>query len=518
MRIEIEQRYKPPFKIRFPKNYEKFIADNMPKFLIYNRYKKKAFCTACEHTIDYCWPGEKLQIERTVHIMPRFGTRQYITCPVCGKQVVTWAHTSSLISDKYYINFWNSNGKLFHSINYAQLAYSKGELPVEAVYTLETTGLGEYSRDNQRVMCESYYSEKFTDIGYVPQDINDLPETWFPNARTAIKNSFLKYNDIEHAPTYIKDMSQYLKIIAKYPQTEYLEKAGLRDIIYDRLYSRPNYIFPNWRAKTLPGFLGIDQNDINKLKQWDMFDDTRNIGMFKQIRKHHKKVTKKMLEYVMKMDYGLTSLWSQQCRKQDPYKLTLYINKQKAAHTSQCHIGAFGPGPCEIYRDYLDQIKELGYNLKDEYNLYPPDLPKAHDRVSKELRDYMDKKTKAENRKKDAIYKKHLKQLKEWAWTDGKYLIRPLECVADFKAEGRNNKNCVAGYFRRCADGQTNVFVIRRCDAPGTSYVTLELSNDKRILQCRKTGNTVPPEDVTRFAQDWLNNVVKKKKKGKKAA
>lgn len=516
MRVEQIQDYKPPFKPRLPKGHERFIHEEMPKYFIYNRFQKKAFCTACESQINYCWLGETLPIERTVHVMPKFTSRSFIKCPVCGKQVITHPHTSMLRSAHFFINFWNEKEKLRYSINYTTFSFDSGELPKETFYFTEPTGLGEFTRKNQRIMCESGYG--YSSIGYVPSDISDFREVWFPNARAAIKRSFLRYNDIDRAPLNIKDMTQYLKVIAKYPQTEYLEKAGLEEIVLDKMYHRTNYIYPNWNASDLPGFLGIDQNDVNKLKQWGYISCSTNIGAFKAIRKHHKNVTKKMLETVINARYDVRNMWARYCRKQDPYKLCKYVEKQMRAYAPQCHVGMYGPSPSNIYSDYISQIKELGYNMNDEYNLYPPDLAKAHDRVSKEFREYLDKKSAEENKRKDAVYKKRLEKLSKWEWSDGTYLIRPLEGIADFKAEGRNNKNCVAGYFQKCADGKTNVFVIRRCDAPDTSYVTLELSNDKEIRQCEQTGNTVPPEEVINFAHEWLKTVVKKRKKGKKAA
>ena len=63
------------------------------------------------------------------------------------------------------------------------------------------------------------------------------------------------------------------------------------------------------------------------------------------------------------------------------------------------------------------------------------------------------------------------------------YQIVFPNCVNDFVQEGINQRNCVGGYARLVAKGDTIVFFVRKKSEPDKSYITAEC-RDGKLVQC----------------------------------
>ena len=51
-------------------------------------------------------------------------------------------------------------------------------------------------------------------------------------------------------------MVKETELCAKYPQVEFIKKAGLGEIVKAKIMKYPKYVYPNWRGKTIPECLG----------------------------------------------------------------------------------------------------------------------------------------------------------------------------------------------------------------------------------------------------------------------
>lgn len=80
--------------------------------------------------------------------------------------------------------------------------------------------------------------------------------------------------------------------------------------------------------------------------------------------------------------------------------------------------------------------------------------------------------------------------------------------VEDFKNEGDNNSNCVAGYAERHADGQTIVVFIRKKSNPEKSYITCQLDSDWDINQFRTSHNGYPDALGNRFQRAYHQHLM----------
>lgn len=519
---------KTPWKIKLPKDIEKFAHKVIDHPIVYNRGQKKAFCFACGEYFYYTAPGHGMPMARTVYTIDRFVANDRITCPLCQRRGRAVPHTRREITGTEIFTARAEQNTLYFTILWA--GYICGEHDFENLHqeigTLFIDEIGKIGRDEQKTCLKWGSQFTATDKVYIHHSITELNPYIHPSAIASIKKSCLKYSgSYLHNPREYNINSQVKRMAlnAKYPQLEYLNKTGLEEIEDSMVWGSPTYLKPNWRKKELPGLLGITSQDIDKLKQWKMFD-VNHIAAYKEIKKTHKRITKRDMEDFFKFfsDIGpfvANYQYKSSLKGTDPVRLARYLEKLYEDNRPQCSHGAYGYSRNKVrgeYSDYLDQAKKLGYPMNDYY-LYPKDFFEMHDKVSKELREKLDKEKRERRKKEDALYKeKILPALEKLAYSDGKYFIRPLRDYEDFSKEGRHNMNCVAGYFERVKKGKTSVFVIRKTDAPEESLVTLEM-HDKKIIQCRAKGNTDPSEEIMEFARKWLMEIVKGKKKGKAA-
>ena len=83
-------------------------------------------------------------------------------------------------------------------------------------------------------------------------------------------------------------------------------------------------------------------------------------------------------------------------------------------------------------------------------------------------------------------------------------LIRPARTPEELTAEGKALHHCVGTYSERYASGETEIWFVRRCEAPEEPYFTLEYRNG-HVVQCRTLNNrsydTEPA--VHTFVQEW---------------
>ena len=101
---------------------------------------------------------------------------------------------------------------------------------------------------------------------------------------------------------------------------------------------------------------------------------------------------------------------------------------------------------------------------------------------------------------------------------DEKLLFETEDCLIvmpksldDFKFEGDNNSNCVAGYANDHADGDTIIVFVRKKSAPEKSYITCQIEpKSRRIRQYRTSHNNNPDEMGRNFQvvyQNYLNTL-----------
>ena len=180
-----------------------------------------------------------------------------------------------------------------------------------------------------------------------------------------------------------------------------------------------------------------------------------------------------------------------------PKKIQKYLDKQFNLYEPDSYSGLM-----IIYKDYLNISKQLGCDMKVDSILYPKNIFKSHDRVTRRLKI-----------KKDATIDKKIKDrnsiLEKYSFTYKELLIRPIKNLDEIINEGIKLQHCVANYAEKHADSKTNIFVIRKIDAPDNPYFTLEMKDDE-IIQCRGLRNSSYGADIEEFLKKWKARKFKK--------
>ena len=502
-----------PFNIRYPKGYEEWIRKTLPAAIFYDRFKKVMHCTRCGYTGEYDYKIRK-------------GDR--VVCPHCGEELTAISHTSpNMIFDMTFLHFWKTKSAIYYAEVYAAWRYEREHM--ETSSQTETTRLvplsiGKITRKEQRAW-QRWWSYRNGHGAAVMDELKEVRlidyQAWHrlhPDTAKLLSKTFIgmsEYQNMRYPDLLVKEIALH----AKHPAAEYVVKAGLGEYIQNTIegWSR-TYIRPNWKAKTLPGFLRLTAQDIDKLRKWNMLN-VEDIAYYKKLAKHRKKPQLEELQ-LMKKWLELGALYSGRI-KGDPVKLARYFEKQFKKRRFK-----YQPSMISQYMDYERMLGLLGYP-EDDYYRFPKDLKEAHDRLTAEYNAHVEaerKRQKAEERKQmleaERIFiEEILPKLQLYNTQDDKYLIRALESVEDFKREGRNNHNCVATYADRAIKGKVKIFVLRKVDAPEVSFVTIELASDeKSIRQCYGRGNSLPDEEVKAWVDHWLKAVVNGKKRRTKAA
>ena len=151
-----------------------------------------------------------------------------------------------------------------------------------------------------------------------------------------------------------------------------------------------------------------------------------------------------------------------------------------------------------FYRDYLSFAYELGCDLDNKNVLYPYNLKIAHDELEEKFEVKRDKEISLKINKRS-------KELEKFNFHKNHLSIFPAHSQNDLIRESRELKHCVRIYAERVANGETNIFFIRKDNQLEKPYVTLEL-NDNRVIQVRgymNSANMPLDKNVKKFVNLW---------------
>lgn len=165
------------------------------------------------------------------------------------------------------------------------------------------------------------------------------------------------------------------------------------------------------------------------------------------------------------------------------------------------------PTCAELWRDYLNAAKKLGYDLSREDVAMPKNLLERHDDATRIVSIETDNKAHARYR---VIYR-DLRRCYEYG-ADGLRVVVPV-CTADIVTEGKALQHCVGGYAARHMEGKTVILFLRKADAQSVPYVTMEVApdNNPAKIQLRQIhgflndrGAESPRQTHAAFIDKWL--------------
>ena len=146
----------------------------------------------------------------------------------------------------------------------------------------------------------------------------------------------------------------------------------------------------------------------------------------------------------------------------------------------------------EIFRDIYDYA-DMMTQLYDNYNRYPENFTDAHRRTCEEYNRISVKYNEVEYAERNVLdYECEI---------DGFKFIYP-RTTADIKHEARNQHNCVATYINRVLHEDCHIMFMRPVNDTDSSYITLEIRNNK-IVQAKRKFNEEPSKEEYEIIDKW---------------
>lgn len=153
------------------------------------------------------------------------------------------------------------------------------------------------------------------------------------------------------------------------------------------------------------------------------------------------------------------------------------------------------------YHDYLCMCKELQYDVKNSFILFPRELKAAHDSVAKTLKD----KRTAEHEK--AIAGSFDEWQKRYQYQSKELMMIPPHSAKEIVDEGAALHHCVRLYVKNVAEKKSVILFVRSVDEPDKSLCTVEVK-DGQVTQARGFDNEEPPAQITAFIEQWKQRVL----------
>lgn len=278
------------------------------------------------------------------------------------------------------------------------------------------------------------------------------------------------------------DVLRYLWYYRRYPQIEYVIKAGLHGYIFSKQILRKA-----GKDKRFCKWLFRNREDIIRNHYY--------VDVILRSYKTNKPLAELQTqrEYGMKLskDAGLNELRS--FFASDLERFVSYIRKQNANVYS--------------YRDYFRACNYLGLDMTRDKNRYPKDFRRWHD---VRIDEYNTAKAMKDAEERKAFYDKFASVASKYAeltYDKRSVFVAVLpQSPYDLVREGNALHHCVGrmNYDRKFIREETLIVFIREKERADVPFVTVEYSpSQRKILQCYGEHDSKPDDSVL----DYVNNV-----------
>lgn len=353
------------------------------------------------------------------------------------------------------------------------------------------------------------------------------------NAKEILKDTFMKHylpkryqEQVTHGSYNGGDCKCFLMYAVKYPAVEMLLKSGGQTIISNIVYGYHFKRVIDLEGRNAAEVFRTDGNTAALIRRNLDRLDVQTLQAFRRLRKLFPKATIEDAEKIC--DYNNSENYVKIISMLRRTGLTLakyynYIEKQGGICGGCWHSP--GSRADTLYFDYIDECRQLGYDLKDSQINRPKDLRAAHERTSSAVRALIEEqKAKAlEEQNKAYIEGFYHEYVNEYEYSDGEFCIIVPKSAAEIVQEGKDQHHCVAGYAERHVTGKLAILFMRRCDKPDAALYTIEMDKH-RVVQIRGSHNitkmTKPELKFWNKWKKWVELPMEKKhpKKKKKSA
>lgn len=495
-----------------PRDLKSFIhREVIPQYIFYDYQRKgpgRAFCTACRHEVSITAAKHNAS-----GICPR--CKKNITFKSRGKrgrifdratvQVLQKAEGNGLVLRiiKVYRSFAGSDIPNHFEIwenarQFITLSLS-GQCSVDAYYYHYKAGydLTPWCNGYRPVFDQWKYNFTADMSGVLYQ--RNLSDT--------LKDTPWAYSQLEafSGIASFSGVATFLSAYIKRPKIEHLIKMKLYRLVSGIIYGGYSYSALqaiNFNGENMRAILGIDRPYFPLLRELDPSID--QLHLIRQLLQADHKPSTEQIKWFIANKISNADAAKELLAHMSVHKLQRYVEQQFAPEDEAAlkRVDYYKMNTLITdYHDYLCMCKELQYDVKNSFILFPRELKAAHDSVAKTLKD----KRTAEHEK--AIAGSFDEWQKRYQYQSKELMMIPPHSAKEIVDEGAALHHCVRLYVKNVAEKKSVILFVRSVDEPDKSLCTIEVK-DGQVTQARGFDNEEPPAQITAFIEQWKQRVL----------
>ena len=495
-----------------PRDLKGFIhREVMPQYTFYDYQRKgpeRAFCTACRHEVSIA--AAKHNASGTC---PR--CKKKITFKSRGKrgrifdratvQVLQKAEGNGLVLRiiKVYRSFADSDipnhFEIWENARQFITLSSSGQCSVDAYYYHYKAGydLTPWCNGYRPVFDRWKYNFTADMSGGLYQ--RNLSDT--------LKDTPWAYSQLEafSGIASFSGVATFLSAYIKRPKIEHLIKMKLYRLVSGIIYGGYSYSALqaiNFNGENMRAILGIDRPYFPLLRELNPSID--QLHLIRQLLQADHKPSTEQIKWFIASKISNADAAKELLAHMSVHKLQRYVEQQFAPEDEAAlkRVDYYKMNTLITdYHDYLCMCKELQYDVKNSFILFPRELKAAHDSVAKTLKD----KRTAEQEK--AIAGSFDEWQKRYQYQSKELMMIPPHSAKEIVDEGAALHHCVRLYVKNVAEKKSVILFVRSVDEPDKSLCTVEVK-DGQVTQARGFDNAEPPAQITAFIEQWKQRVL----------
>lgn len=495
-----------------PRDLKGFIhREVMPQYIFYDYQRKgpeRAFCTACRHEVSIA--AAKHNASGTC---PR--CKKEITFKCRGRrgrifdratvQVLQKAEGNGLVLRiiKVYRSFADSDipnhFEIWENARQFITLSSSGQCSVDAYYYHYKAGydLTPWCNGYRPVFDRWKYNFTADMSGVLYQ--RNLSDT--------LKDTPWAYSQLEafSGIASFSGVATFLSAYIKRPKIEHLIKMKLYRLVSDIIYGGYSYSALqaiNFNGENMRAILGIDRPYFPLLRELNPSID--QLHLIRQLLQADHKPSTEQIKWFIASKISNADAAKELLAHMSVHKLQRYVEQQFAPEDEAAlkRVDYYKMNTLITdYHDYLCMCKELQYDVKNSFILFPRELKAAHDSVAKTLKD----KRTAEHEK--AIAGSFDEWQKRYQYQSKELMMIPPHSAKEIVDEGAALHHCVRLYVKNVAEKKSVILFVRSVDEPDKSLCTVEVK-DGQVTQARGFDNEEPPAQITAFIEQWKQRVL----------
>ncbi len=495
-----------------PRDLKGFIhREVMPQYIFYDYQRKgpeRAFCTACRHEVSIA--AAKHNASGTC---PR--CKKKITFKSRGKrgrifdratvQVLQKAEGNGLVLRiiKVYRSFADSDipnhFEIWENARQFITLSSSGQCSVDAYYYHYKAGydLTPWCNGYRPVFDRWKYNFTADMSGVLYQ--RNLSDT--------LKDTPWAYSQLEafSGIASFSGVATFLSAYIKRPKIEHLIKMKLYRLVSGIIYGGYSYSALqaiNFNGENMRAILGIDRPYFPLLRELNPSID--QLHLIRQLLQADHKPSTEQIKWFIASKISNADAAKELLAHMSVHKLQRYVEQQFAPEDEAAlkRVDYYKMNTLITdYHDYLCMCKELQYDVKNSFILFPRELKAAHDSVAKTLKD----KRTAEQEK--AIAGSFDEWQKRYQYQSKELMMIPPHSAKEIVDEGAALHHCVRLYVKNVAEKKIVILFVRSVDEPDKSLCTVEVK-DGQVTQARGFDNAEPPAQITAFIEQWKQRVL----------